>query len=349
MSTALTAEIENRDFEQVVLCRDPQAGLRSVIAIHDTTLGPSLGGVRMRAYPTDADALADALNLAEAMTYKAALAGLELGGGKSVINADPTSPDRDRIITAHARYIGALGGRYIPSVDMGTTVDDLELVARHVAVVASQRRDPSWFTAKGVVRSIEAALYWSGEKGLPGTRIAVQGLGHVGQCVVSMLAVAGAEVLITDVDEARVRSTMRHSTATAVPADEILLVDVDVVCPCGPGAVVTGAVAEQLKARFLIGAANNMLATDDVAAILAGRGIIHVPDFVSNAGGLIAAAADLRGTDDGLHARVDSIARTTTEILDAAAHRDVITVAKELARARLQERRASRPHFAATG
>jgi leucine dehydrogenase len=350
MSThALTTEIDRRDFEQVVLCRDPEAGLRSVIAIHDTTLGPSLGGIRMRHYAADADALADALDLAEAMTYKAALAGLELGGGKSVINADPTSPDRDRIIAAHARYVGALGGRYIPSVDMGTTVADLELVARHVAVVASQRRDPSWFTAKGVVRSIEAALQWSGEKGLSGTRISVQGLGHVGQCVVAMLSAAGAEVLIADVDEARVRSTMRHSTATAVPTDEILLADADVVCPCGPGAVVTEAVAEHLKARYLIGAANNMLAEEYLASALVARGIVYVPDFVSNAGGLIAAAADLRGTDDGLHARVDGIAATTVEILEAAPNCDAVTVAKKLARDRLAQRRVHRPHFAETG
>jgi leucine dehydrogenase len=202
----LVDDIEARDFEEVVLCRDPGAGLRSVIAIHDTTLGPALGGIRMRRYASHQAAVRDALDLAEAMTAKAALAGLALGGGKSVIDADPASPGKARIVAAHARYVGALGGRYIPAVDMGTGVADLDVVARHVPVVASERRDPSRFTALGVVRSIEAALRFGGRAGLRGRRVAVQGLGHVGRHVVDLLVAAGAEVLVADVDDARVRA-----------------------------------------------------------------------------------------------------------------------------------------------
>src|ERR1700753_1575777 len=153
-SPTLTTVMTDRDFEQVVLCRDPRTGLESVIAVHDTTLGPSLGGIRMRSYATFGDALSDALNLAQAMTYKAALAGLDLGGGKSVINADPAAANRDDLLAAHARYIQALSGRYIPAVDMGTTVEDLELVGQYVTAVSSQRRDPPEMTARGVVAPI---------------------------------------------------------------------------------------------------------------------------------------------------------------------------------------------------
>lgn len=352
--STLSGMMSDPDFEQVILCRDPGAGLRSVIAVHNTTLGPSLGGIRMRPYATDDDALADALDLAEAMTYKAALAGLDLGGGKSVINADPATlspPARSRVIAAHARYIGALGGRYIPSVDMGTTVEDLDIIAGHVAVVASRHRDPSWFTAAGVVRSIEAALHWSGEDEIRGTRVAVQGLGHVGRWVVALLTAQGAELLVADVDDARVGEVQRQTAATPVPVDEVLLADVDVVCPCGPGGVVTEAIAERLKARVLIGAANNLFFREDLATTVVERGIVHVPDFVANAGGLLAAAADIDGDDDGLAMGVEGIARTSVEILDAstASGRDPVTVAKEIARQRLALRRASRPYFATVG
>lgn len=347
----LTEELARRDFEQVVFCRDPEAGLSSVIAIHDTTFGPSLGGIRMRAYPSEADALADALNLAEAMTYKAVLANLPLGGGKSVINADPTSPHRDRMIEAHARYIGALGGRYIPSIDMGTGTDDLELTSRHVAVVASQQRDPSWFTAAGVVRSVEGALAWANEKGLPGMRVAVQGLGHVGGHLAAMLVDRGAQVVVADIDPGRVAEVVGRTSAEAVAVEEILLADVDVLCPCGPGGVVTEAIADVLKARFLIGAANNMLIDDALAGHLAERAIVHVPDFVANAGGLMAAAADVTaevaGDEAGLGARIQAIADTSAEVLERSrtTGQDTINVAKDLARQRLAARRSHRPHF----
>ncbi|MCE0763278.1 valine dehydrogenase [Pseudonocardia kujensis] len=347
--TSPTVAMTDRDFEQVVLCRDPGAGLESVIAIHDTTLGPSLGGIRMRAYPDPDAAVADALNLAQAMTYKAALAGLALGGGKSVINADPTAPNRRELLTAHARYINSLAGRYIPAVDMGTTVTDLELVGQYVPRVSSQRRDPSSFTAQGVVAAIRAAVRVSEDTSLAGVRVAVQGLGHVGRLVVGLLTREGAQVLVSDIDARPVAAVVAETGATAVPIDDVLVEDVDVVCPCATGGVITEPVLEQLKARYVIGAANNVLAdAPGLADQLAQRGVIHVPDFVANAGGLIACEAEIRGGDTDLADRVEGIGTTTHELLQRAGaeRRSTVAVAVELAQARLDQRRAQRPYFA---
>jgi leucine dehydrogenase len=342
---SLTTELAERDFEQLVLCRDPGAGLRSVIAVHDTTLGPALGGIRMRRYPNPDAAVADAMNLAQAMTYKAALAGLPLGGGKSVIDADPTRSDKAALVTAHGRYIAALSGRYIPGVDMGMNVADLDLVARTGARVSSQRRDPSWYTARGVVRSIEAAAGWAGT---PVGRVAVQGLGNVGRHVVDILLAAGAEVVVADLDDARVAGAVATG-AHAVPAEEILTADADVLCPCAAGGVVTEALLDRLKARLVVGAANNVLATDDVAGSLAERGVVHVPDFVANAGGLMACEAELRGTDDGLLEMVDGIADTTLAVLrrGAGSRTGTVAVAVAMAQERLATHRSARPTFPA--
>jgi len=346
-SPTLTTAMTDRDFEQVVLCRDPGTGLQSVIAVHDTTLGPSLGGVRMRSYPTFGDAVADALNLAQAMTYKAALAGMERGGGKSVINADPAAANRRDLLVAHARYIEALGGRYIPAVDMGTTVEDLELIGRHVTTVSSQRRDPSEMTARGVVAAIRAAVALHDGVTLAGARVAVQGLGHVGQHVARLLTEAGAHVLAADVDPGRVRTACQRYGATATPVGDIVGADVDVLVPCAAGGVIDAETATTVKARYVIGAANNLLADNALAVTLSQRGIVHVPDFVANAGGLIACDAELREDDSALLTKVDGIGRTSEAVLGRAAEtgKDTVTVAIQLATARLERARAQRPWF----
>ena len=343
---SLTTDLAERDFEQLVLCRDPGVGLRSVIAVHDTTLGPALGGIRMRRYPNHDAAIADAMNLAQAMTSKAALAGLPLGGGKSVIDADPTGPDKAALVAAHGRYIATLSGRYIPGVDMGMTVADLDLVARTGARVSSQRRDPSWYTARGVVRSILATAGWAG---MPVGRVAVQGLGNVGRHVVDLLIRAGASVVVADLDDARVAAAVAAGTATA-PASEILTADVDVLCPCAAGGVVDESLLDRLKARIVVGAANNVLAADGVAGALSELGVVHVPDFVANAGGLMACEAELRGTDDGLLEKVDAIADTALTVLRRAAgsHRGTVAEAVDMAHERLTTHRATRPTFPAS-
>ena len=347
-SPTLTTVMTDRDFEQVVLCRDPSTGLESVIAVHDTTLGPSLGGIRMRSYATFADAVGDALNLAQAMTCKAALAGLDLGGGKSVINADPAAANRNDLLAAHARYIQTLSGRYIPAVDMGTTVEDLELVGQYVTTVSSQRRDPSEMTARGVVAAIRAAVALHDDVTLSGARVAVQGLGHVGEHVARLLSEAGARVLAADVDAERVRLVCQRYGATATPVVDILAADVDVLVPCAGGGVIDADTASTVKARYVIGAANNLLADDVLALTLSQRGIVHVPDFVANAGGLIACDAELRDDDSTLLERVDGIGRTSAAVLQRAAEtgQDTVTVAVELATARLERSRHQRPWFA---
>lgn len=343
----LMTDLADSDFEQLVLCRDPGAGLASVIAVHDTTLGPSLGGVRMRSYPDPDFAVADAMNLAEAMTYKAALAGLPLGGGKSVIDADPTRPDRDVLLAAHARYIGTLGGRYLPSVDMGTTPRDLEYMSRWLPGRRGKAADPSPSTARGVVRAMEAAARSTGADGLRGLRVAVQGLGNVGRHVVSLLYRAGATTLVADIDDVRIRHARDLYGAQPVSVEDILTADVDVLCPCAAGGVVTERLAETMPAWILVGAANNLLAHDSLAGALAARDIVHVPDFVANAGGLMAAEADLREDDSGLDAAVDGIAATTEAVLRRAAGSglDPVTVAVQMAREVLAARRADRPHI----
>ncbi|EXG80635.1 Glu/Leu/Phe/Val dehydrogenase dimerization domain-containing protein [Cryptosporangium arvum] len=329
-------DLRDRDFEQLVVCRDPATGLESVIAIHDTTLGPALGGVRMRSYADPEDAVRDAMNLAQAMTYKSAVAGLELGGGKSVINAPADSPRRDDLLAAHARFIASLGGRYIPGADMGTGAADMDLIARYVPRVSS-RRDPSRFTARGVLRALDAAASWAG---VPVRRVAVQGLGKVGSHLVELLRARGVDVVVADVDASRVRGL------DAVGVDEILAADVDVVCPCAAGGVLTEAVIDRLKARVVVPGANNALAADADAAMLAARGIVFVPDFVANAGGVIACEAEVKGTDDAIEAKIDAIGATTESILERASRHgtDPLTEARSLAARRLS---THRPYFPA--
>lgn len=340
--------LDTDDFEQLTLVRDPESGIRSAVAVHDTTMGPSLGGVRMRAYPTHDDAVRDALALARAMTVKSALAGLDLGGGKSVIDAEPTASNKARFLPVHARHIASLGGRYVPGADMGTDASDMEVLAKHVPVVSS-RRDPSPFTARGVFRAVGATLEWAGEGDLAGRRVAVQGLGKVGRALVTLLRRAGASVVVADVDVARVREARDTAGAVPVGADEILTADVDVLCPCAAGGVLTADVLAGLRARAVVPGANNPLAAPGQAALLRERGVVYVPDFVANAGGVIACEAEVHGSDDGVDTKIEAIGVTAVEILDAAAVRgtDTLTVAEEIARERLAARAAARPAFPA--
>ncbi|MCP9953580.1 Glu/Leu/Phe/Val dehydrogenase dimerization domain-containing protein [Actinomadura madurae] len=336
-------EPADSEFEQILHCSDERTGLDSVIAIHDTTLGPSLGGIRMRSYPDHAAATADAKRLAEAMSYKSALAGLDLGGGKSVINAAPASADRRELLLAHARHIESLGGRYIPAVDMGTTVADLDLVGTIVSTVSSRRRDPSDFTAGGVVAAIRAALWVTEGSGLSGTRVAIQGLGHVGAQIAALLAAEGARLVVADINDAVARRVQADTGATVVAPSEILAAEADVLCPCAAGGVVTAELAETLTTRYVIGAANNLLAEPAVAAMLRARRIVHVPDFVANAGGLIACAAEVQGDDSDLPDRIDHIGTTTEELLRAADQRgqDTVTVAMDMAKERMSSPRVT--------
>ncbi len=311
-----------QDFEQLSVQRIP-GGFASIVAVHDTTLGPALGGVRIRKYASDDLAAADALRLARAMTFKAALAGLALGGGKSVINADPHADKTIEMLEAHGRHVAAFGGRYIPGADMGTGPADLAVIGRYAPQVSSDRRDPSPYTARGVVASIDTVSKrlsgnGIGHRGLDGLRVAVQGVGNVGLGIVEQLTARGALVTVADPDPGRVALAVEVHGATAGTLDGVLLADVDVVCPAGPGLTITETVAGSLRAGAVVGAANNMFAGPDVGATLTARGIVHVPDFVSNAGGLISCAAEVGGEDEFV-GRVDRIGAVVDEILHHAA------------------------------
>lgn len=332
---------DDTEFEELVHCTDEESGLDSIIAIHDTTLGPSLGGIRMRSYPSHASAAADAKRLAEAMSYKAAMAGLDLGGGKSVINANPNSANRTELLLAHGRQIEALGGRYIPAVDMGTSVADLNLLSSVVSTVSSRLRDPSTYTAEGIVAAIRAAVEVTENSDLAGKLIGIQGLGHVGSHIASLLAADGAHLVVADIDADRTTQIAAQTGARVVAPADILAADVDILCPCAAGGVITTELAERLTARYVIGAANNMLAKPELASVVRERGVVYVPDFIANAGGLIACAAEALDIDAGLSERVGAIAETTRMVLRESEARDSDTYVTgiELAKERIDRAR----------
>ena len=323
--------------EQVVFCCDPTVGYRAIIAIHSTRLGPATGGTRLREYATVANAIDDALQLSRAMTYKAALAGLPAGGGKSVI-LEPKGPyDKAGLLRAHGRAIEALGGRYVTAVDVGVSPDDLEHIARetrHVALHRTTRGAGGEDTARGVLASMRAVAHELWETtSLSGKRVAVQGCGNVGRALVAHLRADGACVAVSDIDADRARAVCRAGAEFIDPA-RILEWDADVLAPCALGQTITRSLANRMRASAIVGGANNQLARDDVSEYLAERGVIYVPDFVANAGGMIAGVCERTGEDlASIHHRIDAIHETTRLLLVDAARRSItpLAAARDLA------------------
>jgi len=280
------------DHEEVVFCNDPKSGLKAIIAIHDTTLGPALGGCRMWPYASEAEALEDVLRLARGMTYKAAMAELDYGGGKSVVIGDPRRDKTPALLTSLGRFVDGLGGRYIVAEDVGTSVPDMEIVRQVTAHVAGTAGggsgDPSPATAWGVYQGIRAALeHRFGRPDLEGVSVAVQGLGHVGGYLCEHLAEAGARLLVSDLDGAAVRRAEQRFGAAALAPDRIYDAEADVLAPCALGAILDDDTIPRLKVSIVAGAANNQLAEARHGAALAARGILYAPDYVINAGGII--------------------------------------------------------------
>jgi leucine dehydrogenase len=279
------------DHEQLVFCHEPSAGYRGIIAIHNTTLGPALGGTRFWNYRNDEEAIIDALRLARGMTYKAAVAGLNLGGGKSVIIGDNRTTRREMIFRAHGRFVESLGGRYITAEDVGTSVEDMDYVKMEteaVTGVAGGSGDPSPVTAYGVYRGIKAcAKEKYGSDSVSDMTVAVQGTGHVGYYVCKFLAQDGARLIVTDIDEARVQRVVDEFGAQSVGPDDIYSVDAQVFAPCALGAVVNDDTIAGFTFEIIAGAANNQLAQERHGDMLHKRGILYAPDYVINAGGLI--------------------------------------------------------------
>lgn len=292
------------DFHRVVVRNDPDSGLRAVIAIHDVTLGPALGGVRRWVYPTQQDAIADCLALARGMTFKNAMAGLPFGGGKSVIMA-PLENGRPAAITdaqavQFGRWIEELDGEYVAAEDVGMRVADLRRMAkatRHVTGIGRRGigGNPGPKTAQGVLAGMAVVAERLGFAGLRGARVAVQGLGNVGMALCEGLHRAGAHLIVADIDAAKVAAATQRFDAAAVPVAEVLAADADIVAPCALGRAITRPLAETMRARAIAGSANNQIADDDVPAVLKSRGILYAPDYLINAGGVISAGLEYLG------------------------------------------------------
>ncbi len=289
--------------ERVLFCSSPDVGLQAIIAVHSTVLGPGLGGVRMLPYASMDDALVDVLRLSRGMTYKAAAAGLHLGGGKAVIIGDPKKDKTEALLRTFGRYVDSLGGLYITAEDVGTNMTDMEQIlteTRWVTGVPPEQSgggDPSPVTAFGVLQGIKAAAAWQfGDADLAGRTVAIQGLGSVGFSLAGYLKEEGAKVLATDLDPKRTARAQTELGAEIVAPDQILTAECDILSPCALGAVLDDATIPRLRCKVVAGAANNQLADEDRhGAALHERGILYAPDFVVNAGGLINVYSELTG------------------------------------------------------
>ncbi|MBL8242878.1 MAG: Glu/Leu/Phe/Val dehydrogenase [Rhodanobacteraceae bacterium] len=288
--------------EQVVFCQNKDVGLKAIIAVHNTTLGPALGGLRMWPYKTEQEALNDVLRLSRGMTYKAAVAGLNLGGGKGVIIGDPSRDKSEGLFRAFGRFVNSLGGRYITAEDVGIDVNDMEYVFQETDYVSGVHQvhggsgDPSPFTAAGSLQGIMASLNVRfGTEEVGKFSYAVQGVGHVGYELAKLLRAEKAKVFVTDINRAAVQRCVDELGCEAVALDEIYDVDADVYSPCALGGTVNEKTMPRFKFKIVCGAANNQLATDDCGDELERRGILYAPDYAVNAGGLMNVSIELDG------------------------------------------------------
>jgi len=322
--------------EQVVFCSDPESGLRAIVAIHSTALGPALGGTRFRSYPDDAAALDDVLRLARAMTYKNALAGLDHGGGKAVIIGDPATDKSEPLLRAYGRFVEGLAGRYLTAGDMGIGVDDLDVVARESRFVTGRSvahgggGDSGVLTAYGVLQGMRAcaAFRW-GSPSLSGRTVGVLGLGKVGRRLVGHLVAEGATVVGTDIDPAALdRARSEHPGVEVVAeASSVLGRSLDVLSPCAAGGVVDDGSVGSIRAQVICGGANNQLADPRLAADLAARDVLYAPDYLVNAGGVIQVADEWVGfSAERARARVERIFDATLGVLERAAAAGVTPV-----------------------
>lgn len=288
-------------YEQMVYFYDKETGLKGITCIHDTTLGPSLGGVRLWNYQSEEEAELDVLRLARGMTYKAAVAGLNLGGGKTVLIGDASKVKSEAYWRAFGRYVQSLNGRYITAEDVNTTPDDMDYIAMETEYITGLRRtsgDPSPFTALGVYWGIKAACHEKlGSTDLKGLTVAVQGVGHVGSYLVKHLIDEGANVIISDINQDNIKRITNEYQVEVVAPDQIYSVECDVFAPCALGAVVNDETIEQFKCQVIAGSANNVLAEDRHGYLLMEKGILYAPDYVINAGGLINVSQELIGYD----------------------------------------------------
>lgn len=349
-ATADSAVFDRRDavpglpHEQVVFCEDAATGLRAIIGIHSTVLGPALGGTRFFPYPDEASALTDVLRLSRGMTFKAAVTGLPFGGGKAVIIGDPARVKTSALLRAYGRFIETLGGRYISAADVGTNAEDLDIIGEYTSHLVGRTRSAGGsgnsgpMTALGVYQALRAAatVAW-GTDSLADRLIGVEGVGKVGSELIALLHADGARVIVTDVDrEAAVAVTARYPGVTVT--DDLLAEELDIYAPCALGGTLAEATLERLTASIVCGAANSQLRTPEIDVRLHNSGIVWVPDYVANAGGLIQVAGEREGVGaDVIRRRVEEIYDSVITILRHAEAESVAPgrAADEIAHAKL--------------
>lgn len=339
--------------EQVCFFQDPESGLRAIVAIHDTTLGPGFGGTRFSPYQDEAAALTDVLRLSRGMTYKTAVAGLPCGGAKAVIIGDPFILKSDRLLETYGRFIHSLGGRYVTAGDVGTSADDLDVIGRTTTYVLGRTAsaggygDSGAMTALGAFHALRAgAEAGFGTEGLVGRTVGVEGLGKVGHGLVHLLLGAGVTVYAADVS-AVARDRTAHDFPSVAVLDRVIDQNVDIYAPCALGATLTSESVATMKASVVCGAANNQLETASVEQEMADRGIVWVPDFVASAGGVTLGSSEYRRLPiEGVPAQVEKIYDTVTEILSTSRRDGVLpgAAAEALAMTRIDRaRRHPRP------
>lgn len=352
----LFSYMEKYDYEQLVICQDKASGLKAIIAIHDTTLGPALGGTRMWTYESEEAAIEDALRLAKGMTYKNAAAGLDLGGGKTVIIGDPRKDKNPEMFRAFGRFIQGLNGRYITAEDVGTTTEDMDLIHLETEYVTGispttpgAAGNPSPITAYGIYKGMKATAKEAfGSDSLEGKTIAVQGVGNVAYALCEFLHEEGAELIVTDINEASVKRAVDAFGAKSVLPDEIYGVSCDIFAPCALGAVINDETIPQLKAKVIAGSANNQLAEERHGDTIHEMGIIYAPDYVINAGGVINVADELAGYNKERALKKVEVIYTNLERVFEISKRDNIptyVAADRMAEERIRAKRESRSQF----
>jgi leucine dehydrogenase len=330
--------------EQVVFCHDRNTGLRAIVAVHSTRLGPALGGTRFYPYASEDAALEDVLRLSKGMTYKSAAAGLDLGGGKAVIIGDPTRDKTEALLRAYARFIDGLGGRYITAEDVGTTQADMDLIRRETRHVTGVSRslggsgDPSEATAYGVLHAMRAVArrLW-GAASLEGRRVTITGVGKVGYALCRHLVEERAHLSVADVNEAAVTRAAHDFGADRVEVETSHQVECDIWSPCALGGALNPKTIPELRCQAVVGSANNQLADPSCAQLLADAGVLYAPDYIVNAGGVINITEELRGYHrERAYGQIRRIFDTTTAVLETAANEGITTAT---AADRLAERR----------
>lgn len=344
---AVTDRMFTFNHEQVTFCQDAATGLKSIIAIHDTTLGPAVGGTRMWAYNNENDALTDALRLSRGMTYKNSLAGLNIGGGKAVIIGDARTQKSEALIRRYGKFVDGLNGKYITAEDMGITTKDMEYVKMETDHVVGLPEylggsgDPSPVTAYGVLMGIKASVKeLTGSDSLKGKKVMVQGVGHVGESLVEHLIKEGAQVLITDIYADRVAAVSKKYGAKAVNPDEVYNQDVDIYSPCAMGATVNDETLSKLRCAIICGSANNQLKDEAVhGEAVMQKGMIYAPDYLVNAGGIINCYWEMNGYNrNAALAQAEGIYQTALNIFKKSKEENIPTylAANRIAEARIE-------------